>query len=183
MVLQTIKEKCLDFYDQIPREIIPKIAKSAIYTFVITFVFSKKVANEPYHLGRPLFAAGAAALASLIYAVTTPIFNMIFKDDRLLPHTEFLKQIVNITLCSAIFSYATHRKVNLLSLPLVGSVSINLIKSLFEIIPLAAENLFNDKEFAEELRELYKKWSIDCPDGTSSIFINFGIFPALGLRG
>ena len=181
MVLDAIYDKCQDYWDQIPDDTLPKMAKSALFTFTVTFVFSKKIPTEPYNLGRPLFAAGVATLASLIYALTTPIFNMIFGDDRFQLHLEFIKQVVNIALSSLLISYLTAGKINVLALPLIGSLSINLIKSLVDFIPFAAENWFNDPVLADEIREIYKKWWIDSQVGTSSVFINFGIFPAIGL--
>lgn len=177
-----IMDKCGEYYVQIPEDTVPKMAKSALYTFTATFVFSKKVPTEPYNLGRPLFAACVAALASLIYALTTPIFNMIFGDDRLLFHREFIKHIVNITLTSLLVSWLGASKINVIALPLLESFSVNLAKSFLDIIPLTAESWFHDQVLADEMRELYKQWGIDATPGTSSVFINFGIFPAIGFH-
>jgi hypothetical protein len=180
MVFQAIYEKCQDYYDQIPADTLKKMAISAVSTFTVTFIFSKKIPTEPYNLGRPLFAAGVATLASLVYALTTPLFNMIFEEERLQFHRECTKQVVNIALNSILVSYFTASKINVLALPLLGSLSINLIKSLFDVVPSVAETWFNDPVFADELREIYKDWGVDAPAGTSSVFINFGIFPAIG---
>ena len=182
MVLQAIYEKCQDYYDQIPADTLPKMVKSALYTFTVTFIFSKKIPTEPYNLGRPLFAASVASLASLVYALTTPLFNMIFVEERLQFHRECIKQVVNIILTSVLVHYFTATKINVLALPLLGSLSVNLIKSLFDTIPSVAETWSNDPVFADEIRELYKNWGIDAPAGTSSIFLNFGIFPAIGFN-
>lgn len=181
MVLQVIYDKCQEYYDQIPDDTLPKMAKSALYTFSITFIFSKKMPTEPYNLGRPLFAASVATLASFVYALTTPLFNMIFSDDRIQVQRELIKQIVNIALTSVIVNYFTPTKINVLALPLIASLSINLLKSMADLVPSVAENWFDDAAFAEVARDLYKQWGIDAPNGSSSVFINFGIFPAMGL--
>lgn len=181
MIFQVAYDKCRDYYDQIPDDTFEKMAKSALYTFTATFLFSKRNPLEPYNLSRPLFAGGVAFLASFIYSITTPIFNMIFGDDELLVHREFIKQVVNITLSSAIIGYFTAAKVSLIALPLVGSLSINLIKSIIDLCPIVVEKWFKDKPLAKEIRLLFKDWKIDAPAGTGSVFINFGIFPALGL--
>lgn len=185
-------EKCQEYYAQIPEDTLPKIAQSALFTFTLTFVFSKNIPTEPYNLGRPLFAAAVASLASLIYALTMPLFHMIFngeaRDDfdgmksHLKLYRELIKQVVNIALTSTLISFWTSYKVNLFALPLVNGLSFNLILSALDTIPQIAENFYGNEELGDEIREFYKQIGLDTEEGRSSVFFNFGIFPAIGLN-
>lgn len=181
MYLQAAKEKWQEYCEQIPEDTLPKMAKSALYSFTGAFLFVKRIPLEPYNLGRPLFAGGVAFLASLIYSLTTPIFNMAFGDNGLKAHVEFMKQVLNVTLCSAAIGLLGAGKVNVHALPILFSYSINLVKSLIDLIPAGIEHLIKDKPLAAEIREFLKYWKLDAPAGTGSVFINFGIFPSIGM--
>lgn len=181
VIIQYAYGKWQEYCEQIPEDALQKMAKSGLYSFTATFLFTKRTTLEPCNLARPLFAGGVAFLASLIYTLTNPIFNMIFGDDSLLAHREIIKQVVNITLTSAAVAYFGASKVNVYALPLLGSLSMNLIKSLIDLIPTAAEYIWKDKQVAAELREWFKEWHIDAPAGSGSVFVNFGIFPSVGL--
>jgi hypothetical protein len=181
VVVGAIYNKCQDYYEQIPEDLFSKMGKSALFTFTITFVFSKQTPGQPYNLSRPLFASGVAALASCIYGLSTPIFNMIFGDERLMFPREVIHQIVNITATSILVNYLNASKVNILALPLVASLSVNLLKSGLDLFPAVAENWFNDPPLADEMRTFFKDWGLDVPDGSSSVFVNFGVFPYLGM--
>ena len=150
MVLGAIVNTCQEYYRQFPSDTVPKMCKSALYSFTITFVLVRNPQiGDPFNVARPLLAASVASLASLIYALTNPIFNMIFGDKLLRLHREIIKQIVNVTLSSLLIHYSISSKVNLLALPLIGSVSMNLFKSLFELVPSMVESLFNDETLAD----------------------------------
>ncbi len=170
-----VRQKCQNYYDHIPSDTLPKMVRSALYTFGIAFVINQKNFGSPYNMAIPLAAAGMAAVASLIYALTTPIFNMVFGDNRILFHRELIKQLVNISFSSTILNYVTTGKVNLFSLNLLGGFSCNIILGLFEIAPTFVDWL-GATAAANELREEYKYFGIDAEPGSSSVFLNFGLF-------
>jgi len=61
---------------------------------------------------KPLMAAAAASLASLIHALTSPIFQFIFGDSRVSFIREAIRSVITILSTDAIFSYASGRKIN-----------------------------------------------------------------------
>jgi hypothetical protein len=172
-MLGAVIQGCQDYYDQIPPDTLPKVAKSAVYTFTLTFLFSNKSKDVAYNnLAAPLFAAGAAALASVIYALTTPFFNMAFRDNRILAHREFAKGIVNLGLTSLALEYITTGKVNLGAMRIFASLSCNLILGGFEMIPTFLDWI-GEPATAHDFREGLKHAGCDAVPGSSSVFINF----------
>jgi hypothetical protein len=171
-MVNAIFSYCNDYYDQIPPDTLPKVVRSAAYTFTFTCIQSG-LSNSSFNLARPLFAAGAASLASLIYALTVPLFNMAYRDNRVLFQREFVKQYVNMALTSLALEYITTGKVNLVAINLLGSFSCNLMLGIFEMVPTFADWI-GDPNAANEIRQGLKYMGLDAVPGSSSVFINFG---------
>lgn len=169
-----VRQACQNYYDQIPSDTIPKIVKSALYTFTATLILSRAdLANRTVDLARPLLAAGVAAFASLIYALTSPIFNMAFGDNHIVFHREFIKCLATVSLTSLIVHSLTTSKVNSLSIHLITGITINLLKSIPAIIPDMID-WFDGPGQADELRKGFCWLGIDAPPGSSSIFFSMG---------
>ena len=182
-MLDAIRQSCQNYYNGIPADTFSKAGKSALYTFTVTWIWTTTTVVTskltPEHLifntGRPLFAAGVALSASLIYSLTAPFFNKIFGDNRMRFHSEIIKQMINTALTSVLINCLTNSKVNLFALPLFGSISMNMFKGIFNTAVDVAECL--DQDFADEVRILFRDWGLSSPDGSGSVFINFGMLP------
>jgi hypothetical protein len=175
-MFDAIKQKCDYYYSQLPNDIFPKVVRSALYSFSVCFISFNQNPPVLFNLGRPLIAAGIASLASLIYALTNPIFNIAFGDNRILLHREFIKSVVNIGISSLLINYVTASKVNIFSIVLIVSLSINLLLSVSETIPSTLAWLLNDPHDADELRNWFRWFGIYPEPGSSSVFLNFGNF-------
>jgi hypothetical protein len=182
IMFDAISKKCTEYYNQIPSDTFSKMGRSAIYSFSATYLFIRPTTkNYPdnFNLSICLVSAGLAALASLIYALTNPLFNMIFGDNRHLVHREFMKWFVNIGISTILFQYATAAKVNLLSVYLLINIPSNLFLSAFESIVVFIE-WCGDQNEANRMRQAFRSFGLYPEPGSSSSFINFGRFPFAG---
>lgn len=70
-MLDSIKQWGTSYYDALPSDIVRTVGASAILTFAVRAFFS----NDMSAVNIPLINAGIAATASLIHALTTPVFK------------------------------------------------------------------------------------------------------------
>lgn len=175
-MLDAIKQTCQDYYDDLPPEALRKIAKSALYTFTASLWFARgkdlyvNVPRDPYNIARPLFNAGTVALASLIYTLTTPMFNKIFGDKDILLPREIMKHIVNLTLTAVVISYLTTPKVNMAALTILGMFSSNLLASYIDISIRFCDWL--DPRGGAGVRRMVQWVGLQTQPGSASIYLN-----------
>lgn len=141
-MLDSIRQICQGYYDELPTDNLRNAGKSAVYSFALSLFFKSEIflslnprvseSIGPYNIVQALFNAKVAALASLIYALTTPFFNKIFGDNRIQLHREITKHIINQTLTFIAVSFFTTAKVNMLAIPVLCMISSNLIVSYAE---------------------------------------------------
>ena len=81
------------------------------------------------NLSKPLMAAAAAGLASLIHALTAPLFNFIFGDNRTYFHRQAIKSGVSILATEAIFSYSSLRRINLVAFQVNPYFTMDLVRA------------------------------------------------------
>lgn len=167
-----IKDKFLDYYDQIPPDTFPAIAKSAILTFSCTLLFTRKFDDTHLNISRPLFNAGIAALASSIYALTTPFFNTAFGDKDVHFHRELIKFFVNLSITSMIVGYLTSSKVDAAALPLLRIIPFKVMMAPLTWIPRFAD-FIGENQDAAEMRQFMQSFSMYPEPGSASIHMVF----------
>lgn len=168
-MLSAIMQKCYDYYDEIPADTGPKIIKSALYSFTAVWFYHNARQKIFHNIERPLMTAGQAALASLIYALTVPLFNYAFGDDRIVYHREVIKMIVIDVLTSVIVNYLTTGKVNLLSITVFHGLTWNLILGAFETCADFLDWVGQDGNIS---RDLARKVGLAMVPGSSSVFLS-----------
>ncbi len=105
MALQGIIRTCHGYYKEIPGDSLQKMALSAIGSFTVTYLFLKDVPGQPYNVATPLAAGGVAFLASMVYSLTTPLFNKIFGNKKIGFYQELIKQVITVALTSMAIDY------------------------------------------------------------------------------
>jgi hypothetical protein len=123
------------YYQELPENIVPTIAKSAFYTFTVSLLFLTASEQGTINLTRPLVRSGVAALASAIHALVTPLFNMTFEKAELNAAHEIVKNFVVILLSSALVDYHLTSRVNLASFRLFQLISLNAFMAWFSPCP------------------------------------------------
>lgn len=126
MVLEAIKQTFVNYYDELPENIAPTIAKSAFYTFTASLIIAGASSKEKaFDMTKPLIYAGVAALASFIHALVTPLFNKIFGTRQRDAFHELTKSCIIALLTTALIDYATTSKINLLAFKMFYLISAN----------------------------------------------------------
>ncbi len=171
-MIQAIGDICHYYYDNIPSDTFQTVCKSAIYSYT----FSVLLANKPaqweagINLALPLASAGVAALASLIHALTTPLFNAIFGDKEVYVHREWIKQFTNMTIKTGIVAYLTSTKVSFVAHNL-GPPSFHLLTSLCKCIPDAYDRTgLND--LADKARAFFRTIHLYPEAGSNAIYLD-----------
>lgn len=138
MVFQSIKNVCQAYYNDLPNDTFQTIGKSALFSFTVTLLLTnslRKLNDAPINFARPLVAAGVAVTASLIHALTTPIFNYIFGDKETKIYREVLKYFINLSCTYLIFNRLTPYKTHAFALNVFQAWSLNFLKSICEVAP------------------------------------------------
>lgn len=125
MSFSAIKQACTSYYDELPEAILPSVAKSAFFTFTVACVFSARAANGSYDMTVPLIKASAAALASTIHAIATPLFNRTFGTVSLNPWYEMTKSMLTTFTASALMGISLNSALQLSSFKLYYMISCN----------------------------------------------------------
>ncbi len=169
-VFEAIKQTCQTYYNELPNNIPRTVCQSAIYSFTISMVISNLRPSLP-EIGRPLAAAGIAALASLVHALTTPFFNYLFGDQNANFFRETVKFTFNTTLVHLLFNSTTY-KVNLITVH--GNwfvpMGMNFLKSSFKLIPDLVDFL-GEPQVANQIRTIYRRLGLEIPLGANSTYI------------
>lgn len=168
-MLDAMRQKCQDYYDQIPADTLPVIAKSALFSFSISLILIDR--TKPYDLTQPLIKGGIAALAACIYSLTAPFFNGAFGDNRHLYHRELLKMFVIVSLTTVIYNSLTIGKVSITALPMLTILSWNVIIASFDAAPAIIDHM--DPAAAQEIRKVYTFLGINSVPGSGSIQLVF----------
>lgn len=166
-MLDTIKQTCRGYYDELPTGTVPAIAKSAFYSFVVVSLFIDK--TKPYDIVQPLVKAGVAVLATCIYSLTAPFFNLIFGDNRHLWHRELLKLFVLIPATAIAYQGLTTGKVALTALPRIATIPWNYILASLDLIPTLGEIL--DPQTGQEIRKVYAWLGVNIVPGSASLIL------------
>lgn len=174
-MFNAITQRMQDYYDQIPCNTLSTIAKATTFSFAAALncegIDNNKTSIDVY--ATPLLAAGVGALATLIHALMTPIFNAAFENDhQVIVYQECIKSMVTIGLTRFLVSYATGQKVDLLANTVLALLSTNLMKSLFHLVP---QTLFwlGDPIAARSVRNQLSSWGLDTPDGANTTYLVF----------
>lgn len=109
-MFNTVQNHFHDYYTQLPLNTCPSIFRSALYSFSISFILGG-VDSRAIQLTRPLMTAGVASTATLIHALTNPVFNYIFENRGVKWHQETIRFIIDITVTSLLASHVTTIKV------------------------------------------------------------------------
>lgn len=130
-MLGSISSICQSYYNEIPERTLQTIGISAIYSFTFHLLSMPVVKGRGYEVNllRPILAASAAALASLIHALTTPIFRFIFGDNRVYFHRQLMRSLVAILATDAIFNYSTAKKINLIAFQVSPHLPVGLMQA------------------------------------------------------
>lgn len=152
--LELIKNCCTSYYEQIPQDTLFAIGQSAIYSFSITLLLQPSSS-----LVRPLYSAGLAALATLIYSVTNPIFNHIFQDNKYVSHREVTKYMITMVLTQVLVNTFTPFKVAFLkgadsNLPKFFLLSNTVIKVWLDVYTKMM-SLYFGLEFRERVSDMF----------------------------
>lgn len=179
-MINSISNACQAYYDDLPTNIFPTVGKSAIFTFIATFLSVQKRPGETMNLSRPLAATGYAVLASTIHSFTNPIFNKIFGDNDIRSHREFIKMILNSLLATTIIMYLTAGKVDVAAYMWFENVSINFAVGLgndsslfFDFINdgRPGYNPQDPNTTANVFRWLYSSVGLNVVPGAGSVYI------------
>ena len=135
MTFAAIGQSFVNYYDELPNDIISTVAKSAFYTFTIALLFSTKSVEQTLDITRPLIKAGVAALASFIHALMTPLFNKVFGTTQLNAVHELVKSCVVAVLTSTVMNLTTTSQVNLLAFRLFYLISSNSFIAWLGLMP------------------------------------------------
>lgn len=131
MGLEFITQKCQSYYDNLPEAILPSIGQSAGFSFAVGIVFSA-AGGGLTDLSRPLLHGGVAAIASIIHALLTPLFNQIFGPSRTdKPLNEFVKSCSVAAIASAIMGLSLESKLQLTAFKLYYLISLNSFNAWF----------------------------------------------------
>lgn len=131
MALDVIKQTWDSYYNELPTHILPQIAKSACFTFTISIFLSR---GETFDLRNPILKAGIAAIASMIHAVLTPMFNHILahaslQHASLNPFAETVKSTITAVIASAVVGVGLQSSLQLSAFKMYTLISTNSINA------------------------------------------------------
>lgn len=171
-MLDAIRRKCLSYYHQIPSNTFQAAGKSALYSFTVVLIYIPKDSDE-VDLICPLISASNAAMASLIYSLATPLFNVIFGDNSIHLDRELIKGVITVISTSIVLNYFTTGKVHFSAINKIPMLPMHVGSSLFDLIPSLCDKLrLND--LANCHREVYQDLGIQVAPGSGSVFLAFG---------
>jgi len=156
-----IQQRCLSYYDEIPVDTFPTIAKSAIFSFTITIIMPRLLSNRDLRFvyieeyTPALITAGLAAVATLVHAILSPIFNRAFgNNSQINVNQELMKYLLVTALTGVCLSYARNQRIRYF-------VSINLVKSL----------LYFGVQIRPYLGHIANRLGVNSPDGSNSTYL------------
>lgn len=169
-MFDTIRQTCRTYCHQIPANFIKKASQSAVYSFAATYVYVSMESENSDQVPKALISASTAAGASLIYSLTTPLFNALFEDNQITLGREFLKNAVAIGSTTMVWEHFTTRNENEILMSKPSLHSVNAYLAFLDTIPRLCE-WAGEKEVAALNRKLYKTLGIQVKPGSGSLFI------------
>jgi hypothetical protein len=161
---------CQFYYDHLPHDIVQTVSKSALYSFTIALVISNKSARaDSFNLLIPITSAGIAALASVVHAILTPLFDGIFGDRKVQFHREFIKWFCVSACTSVIVNKLSINKIDLVALHFFLPASVNFMKSNCGASLEFMECV--DPQAANKLRDILRPWGVLPEEGSNSIYL------------
>ncbi len=113
MIVNLIHNGIKSYYMQLPVNTGPSICRSALYSFAASFIILKTNSSRATaNLTRPLVLSGVAATASLMHALTTPIFNYIFENQDMKWTQETFRFIFTFTMIQLALNHPSSSKIN-----------------------------------------------------------------------
>lgn len=154
-MLETVWNQCKSYYDDIPQDTFRSVGRSAVVSFTVTLLitsrcFGKFAQGEAVDLARPAIAAVIAATATLIHALTTPLFNAIFGDNEVKFEREILKYVCILSCTYQVLNQVSALKEQLVWLVFMRTFPPNLILAELDCLPRVV-GLFN-ANLADEIR-------------------------------
>jgi hypothetical protein len=178
-MFHAVRQVCQDYYSEIPKDTLHTIARSALYSFSITFILTNRknlLDDANVNFVRPVMAAALGATASLIHALTTPLFNDIFGDNKVRLDRELLKYFFNMTCVYVLWNHLTPYKSHLFTLSVFNIVPLNVFKSEFDLVPTIIEmgQALNGTQSSvpNEIRRIYGILGINVDLGSNSSYIS-----------
>lgn len=127
-MFNTIRQMGVDYYNSLPKAIVSTIGASVILSSGLTVLLCRR-SQGVVDFNQSLMAAAVAATASVIHAVTTPLFKFIFGSLHGTWPVELIKMGF-ITLITSFLIQAVSSGGSSTKGVLYTAVSINLIASL-----------------------------------------------------
>ncbi len=168
-----ITQRMEAYYDEIPSNTFPTIAKAIVFSFTVTLFSQGQVEGAGLDFyARPLIAAGIGAVATLIHALVTPIFNAAFENNhQVILYQELVKTGIVVGLTRILACCVTGQRVDILATTKLSMLSTNLIKSLFHLLPQMYSYI--DPAVTFEARDILNSWGLDTPHGANSTYLVF----------
>jgi hypothetical protein len=177
-VFNNINQFCQNYYNQLPPNLLRTIGCNAAASFVasvcVLAVTSKP--NQAVDLSRAVFATCIGITATLVHALTTPLFNDLFNvnNQTFNGYLEFTKIITNITLTQILINYTTAYKINLITafMPKNDNFIIlpnTIVKILSDMYIKAFDIL--DPNFALHMRQQCHQLGIDFNTNSTPVYI------------
>lgn len=127
-MLDTIKRMASDYYDAIPNDIPRTVSSSALFSFTVSILFTKRP-DGVIDISRAFIAAGVAATASIIHALVTPMFKELLGPVW---HKNSFAQLAQMTCVNVIASglmHAVHQQPST-TFPVYFAYSVNWFRAL-----------------------------------------------------
>ena len=138
-MLNSVSTMCQHYYNEMPKDTFHKVGRSALFSFTVTLIMANPIicknpaTDFSLKLAQPLLTGCIAGTASLIHALTTPLFNAIFGDNKVLLHREIVKWGVNVTCVYLLLDRISPIKTHLFFLTFQSTIPVNMIKTLFNL--------------------------------------------------
>lgn len=165
VIFHPIVNACQYYYDHLPDDTFQTIGKSFLFSFSIGMILR----NSTNNYLQPIVAASVAALASLIHALMTPLFDAIFGDRKVNMFREGIKFWVVTAFANILREQMATGKVNLVAVPNVIPISLNFVKSSFNLYCDAADAM--DPISANYLRSFMRNWGLIAEEGSNSTYL------------
>jgi hypothetical protein len=153
VVSDVVSDSCDFYYRSLPKDTGAAVLRSGVLTFTVAVI--RLSVSDNKSLVRPAVAGAVAATASLIHALTQPLFVHMFADDEVKFEREFIKSFFVFSCTYALLNNFSAFKADLVSLTLVfNTVPVHLIKAEFDLAPRLFD-FIGANDVAKDVRELY----------------------------
>jgi hypothetical protein len=177
-MFNNINQFCHNYYDQLPPNLLRTIGCSAAVSFAasvcVLAVTSKP--NQAVDLSRAVLATCIGITATLVHALTSPLFNDLFNvnNQAFNGYLEFTKIITNITLTQVLINYLTGYKINLITafIPKNDNFIIlpnTIVKILLDMYIRALDLM--TPNFALHMQQQCHQFGIDLNTNSTPVYI------------